>query len=48
MRLLSTGHRGTDCLLRYKSKGRVLAVASIYRDLASLQAELAMERARSP
>jgi NADPH-dependent 2,4-dienoyl-CoA reductase/sulfur reductase-like enzyme/nitrite reductase/ring-hydroxylating ferredoxin subunit len=34
-----------DCLLRYKSKGRVLAVASIYRDLASLQAELEMERA---
>ena len=33
-----------DCLLKYKSKGRVLAVASIYRDLASLQAELAMER----
>ena len=33
-----------DCLLEYKSKGRVLAVASIYRDLASLQAELAMER----
>jgi NADPH-dependent 2,4-dienoyl-CoA reductase/sulfur reductase-like enzyme/nitrite reductase/ring-hydroxylating ferredoxin subunit len=33
-----------DCLLRYKSRGRVLAVASIYRDLASLQAELAMER----
>lgn len=33
-----------DCLLRYKRKGRVLAVASIYRDLASLQAELAMER----
>ena len=25
-----------DCLLEYKSKGRVLAVASIYRDLASL------------
>jgi NADPH-dependent 2,4-dienoyl-CoA reductase/sulfur reductase-like enzyme/nitrite reductase/ring-hydroxylating ferredoxin subunit len=36
---------GKDCLLQYKSKGRVLAVASIYRDLASLQAELAMERA---
>jgi apoptosis-inducing factor 3 len=35
---------GKDCLLRYKHKGRVLAVASIYRDLASLQAELAMER----
>jgi NADPH-dependent 2,4-dienoyl-CoA reductase/sulfur reductase-like enzyme/nitrite reductase/ring-hydroxylating ferredoxin subunit len=33
-----------DCLLRYKSKGRVLAVASIYRDLESLQAELAMEQ----
>jgi NADPH-dependent 2,4-dienoyl-CoA reductase/sulfur reductase-like enzyme/nitrite reductase/ring-hydroxylating ferredoxin subunit len=34
-----------DCLLRYKSKGRVLAVASIYRDLESLRAELEMERA---
>ena len=34
-----------DCLLQYKSGGRVLAVASIYRDLASLEAELAMERA---
>jgi NADPH-dependent 2,4-dienoyl-CoA reductase/sulfur reductase-like enzyme/nitrite reductase/ring-hydroxylating ferredoxin subunit len=33
-----------DCLLQYKSKGRVLAVASIYRDLASLRAELAMEK----
>jgi NADPH-dependent 2,4-dienoyl-CoA reductase/sulfur reductase-like enzyme/nitrite reductase/ring-hydroxylating ferredoxin subunit len=33
-----------DCLLRYKSGGRVLAVASIYRDLESLEAELAMER----
>jgi hypothetical protein len=36
-----------DCLLRYKSEGGVLAVASIYRDLASLQAELAMEQAVS-
>ena len=36
-----------DCLLRYKHKGRVLAVASIYRDQASLRAELAMERALS-
>jgi len=36
---------GRDCLLRYKSKGRVLAVASIYRDLDSLKAELEMERA---
>jgi NADPH-dependent 2,4-dienoyl-CoA reductase/sulfur reductase-like enzyme/nitrite reductase/ring-hydroxylating ferredoxin subunit len=34
-----------DCLVKYKSGGRVLAVASIYRDLASLEAELAMERA---
>jgi NADPH-dependent 2,4-dienoyl-CoA reductase/sulfur reductase-like enzyme/nitrite reductase/ring-hydroxylating ferredoxin subunit len=34
-----------DCLLQYKSGGRVLAVASIYRDVASLEAELAMERA---
>jgi NADPH-dependent 2,4-dienoyl-CoA reductase/sulfur reductase-like enzyme/nitrite reductase/ring-hydroxylating ferredoxin subunit len=36
---------GRDCLLKYKGKGRVLAVASIYRDLASLKAELAMEQA---
>jgi NADPH-dependent 2,4-dienoyl-CoA reductase/sulfur reductase-like enzyme/nitrite reductase/ring-hydroxylating ferredoxin subunit len=36
--------RGRDCLLNYRSKGRVLAVASIYRDTASLQAELAMEQ----
>jgi len=35
---------GRDCLLKYKSQGRVLAVASIYRDLASLQAELDMEQ----
>jgi apoptosis-inducing factor 3 len=35
---------GKDCLLRYRSRGRVLAVASIYRDLANLKAELAMER----
>jgi NADPH-dependent 2,4-dienoyl-CoA reductase/sulfur reductase-like enzyme/nitrite reductase/ring-hydroxylating ferredoxin subunit len=34
-----------DCLLKYKSGGRVLAVASIYRDLDSLKAELAMEQA---
>jgi hypothetical protein len=33
-----------DCLLKYRSNGHVLAVASIYRDLASLQAELAMEQ----
>jgi NADPH-dependent 2,4-dienoyl-CoA reductase/sulfur reductase-like enzyme/nitrite reductase/ring-hydroxylating ferredoxin subunit len=33
-----------DCLLRYKRNGRVLAIASIYRDLESLKAEAAMER----
>jgi NADPH-dependent 2,4-dienoyl-CoA reductase/sulfur reductase-like enzyme/nitrite reductase/ring-hydroxylating ferredoxin subunit len=33
-----------DCLLRYERNGRVLAVASIYRDVENLQAELAMER----
>jgi NADPH-dependent 2,4-dienoyl-CoA reductase/sulfur reductase-like enzyme/nitrite reductase/ring-hydroxylating ferredoxin subunit len=36
--------KGRDCMLRYKSKGRVLAVASIYRDVDNLKAELAMER----
>ena len=39
---------GRDCLLKYKSAGRVLAVASIYRDLANLQAELDMERQTAP
>jgi apoptosis-inducing factor 3 len=33
-----------DCLLRFKRQGRVLAVASIFRDLQSLQAEVMMER----
>jgi len=33
-----------DCLLRYKREGRVLAVASIFRDLDSLKAELTMEQ----
>lgn len=36
--------QGKDCLVRYVSGGRVLAVASIYRDIPSLQAEIAMER----
>jgi NADPH-dependent 2,4-dienoyl-CoA reductase/sulfur reductase-like enzyme/nitrite reductase/ring-hydroxylating ferredoxin subunit len=36
--------RGRDCVVRFKQDGRTLAVASIYRDVASLQAELAMER----
>jgi NADPH-dependent 2,4-dienoyl-CoA reductase/sulfur reductase-like enzyme/nitrite reductase/ring-hydroxylating ferredoxin subunit len=34
-----------DCVLRFKRAGHVLAVASISRDIDSLQAELAMERA---
>ncbi len=33
-----------DCVVRYKRGGRVLAAASIYRDVESLQAELAMEQ----
>ena len=33
-----------DCILRYRRSGKVLAVASIYRDHASLEAEIAMER----
>jgi NADPH-dependent 2,4-dienoyl-CoA reductase/sulfur reductase-like enzyme/nitrite reductase/ring-hydroxylating ferredoxin subunit len=33
-----------DCLVEYRRGGRVLAVASIYRDLASLQREALMER----
>ena len=35
---------GKDCLLRYKLGGRTLAVVSIFRDVASLQAEVAMEQ----
>jgi NADPH-dependent 2,4-dienoyl-CoA reductase/sulfur reductase-like enzyme/nitrite reductase/ring-hydroxylating ferredoxin subunit len=34
-----------DCLLRFKRNGKTLAVASIYRDVASLEAEVEMERA---
>jgi NADPH-dependent 2,4-dienoyl-CoA reductase/sulfur reductase-like enzyme/nitrite reductase/ring-hydroxylating ferredoxin subunit len=36
--------KAKDCLLQFKHNGRVLAVASIFRDLANLQAELQMER----
>ena len=35
-----------DCVVRYRSKGRVLAVASIYRDVDSLREEAAMEAGR--
>ena len=34
-----------DCVLRYERGGRVIAVATIFRDLDSLEAELHMERA---
>jgi NADPH-dependent 2,4-dienoyl-CoA reductase/sulfur reductase-like enzyme len=33
-----------DCVVRYQSNGRVLAVASIFRDLESLKTEVEMER----
>jgi NADPH-dependent 2,4-dienoyl-CoA reductase/sulfur reductase-like enzyme/nitrite reductase/ring-hydroxylating ferredoxin subunit len=36
--------KAKDCLLKYKRKGRVLAVASIFRDLANLRAEAKMEQ----
>jgi apoptosis-inducing factor 3 len=35
---------GKDCLLRFKRNGRTLAVASIFRDVESLQAEVTMEQ----
>jgi apoptosis-inducing factor 3 len=34
-----------DCLVRFNRDGRVLAVASVFRDVESLQAEVIMERA---
>jgi NADPH-dependent 2,4-dienoyl-CoA reductase/sulfur reductase-like enzyme/nitrite reductase/ring-hydroxylating ferredoxin subunit len=34
-----------DCAVRFKRGGRILAVATIYRDRQSLEAELAMEQA---
>jgi NADPH-dependent 2,4-dienoyl-CoA reductase/sulfur reductase-like enzyme/nitrite reductase/ring-hydroxylating ferredoxin subunit len=34
-----------DCFLRFKRDNRVLAVASIHRDVENLEAEVAMERA---
>jgi NADPH-dependent 2,4-dienoyl-CoA reductase/sulfur reductase-like enzyme len=36
-----------DCLVRFKRSGRVLAVATIFRDLESLTKELAMERSEA-
>jgi hypothetical protein len=40
--------KSKDCVLQYRRNGKVLAVASIFRDLESLKAELAMERAVRP
>jgi len=36
-----------DCLVRYRRDGKVLAAASIYRDVDSLKEEWAMERRTS-
>ncbi|MGE3992751.1 FAD-dependent oxidoreductase [Pseudorhodoplanes sp.] len=33
-----------DCVIRYKQEGRTRAIASIFRDRESLQAEISMER----
>jgi apoptosis-inducing factor 3 len=35
---------GKDCVLRFKRQGRLLAAASIFRDVENLQAEVTMER----
>jgi NADPH-dependent 2,4-dienoyl-CoA reductase/sulfur reductase-like enzyme/nitrite reductase/ring-hydroxylating ferredoxin subunit len=35
---------GKDCVLRFKREGRILAIASIFRDRENLLGELAMER----
>jgi apoptosis-inducing factor 3 len=37
-----------DCAVQYKHQGRVLAVATINRDVENLKAEMAMERASAP
>jgi apoptosis-inducing factor 3 len=39
---------GKDCLARFKRDGRTLAVASIFRDLQSLEAEVSLERESAP
>ena len=35
---------GRDCLVRFMRAGRTLAVASIFRDVQSLEAEVSLER----
>jgi NADPH-dependent 2,4-dienoyl-CoA reductase/sulfur reductase-like enzyme/nitrite reductase/ring-hydroxylating ferredoxin subunit len=37
-----------DCLVRFKREGRTLAIASIFRDVQSLQWEVEMERRLAP
>ena len=37
--------KARDCLARYRRNGKVLAVASIFRDTDNLKEEAAMERA---
>ena len=37
--------KSRDCFVRYRRNGKVLAVASIFRDIESLKAEMAMETA---
>jgi NADPH-dependent 2,4-dienoyl-CoA reductase/sulfur reductase-like enzyme/nitrite reductase/ring-hydroxylating ferredoxin subunit len=37
--------QGRDCVVRYRAGGKVLAVASIYRDTDSLKAEVELEQA---
>ena len=36
--------KGRDCLVRYRRGGKVLAAASIFRDVDNLKEEAAMER----
>ncbi len=38
----SIGNR--DCLVAYRKRGKTLAIATIYRDVPSLEAQVAMER----
>ena len=48
-RITSDGGNGDmhsrDCAVRYQRDGRVLALATIFRDMESLEREAAMERA---
>ena len=39
---------GKDCLARFKREGRTLALASIFRDVQSLEAEVSLERDMAP